>query len=145
LYRIAPHPEYQIVAGLIGDKQVLVFPLGRAFLILRFTRDGLLLDSTEQSIPEPASAAEFRTEWLASQGFKSHPVSVRRFYLPEINLGIKQVPDSMRVAIEQPERFHPAELEEIYKGITGWIDDGLFVLCWNEDYYVDAKGRVVSS
>ena len=50
-----------------------------------------------------------------------------------------------REAIERPERFHPAELEEIYNDIQGWIDDGFFVLCWNEDYYADANGKVVSS
>ena len=145
LYPIAPRPAYQIIAGLIGDNQVLVYPLRQAYLMLRFTKDGVLFNWTEQPIPDPSTAARFRKEWLLSQGFKSRTISVKRFYLPEFHLGIKQIPDSMREAIERPERFHPSELGEIYNGIAAWITDGLFVLCWNKDYYVDGKGRVVSS
>jgi hypothetical protein len=145
LYAIAPEPAYQIVTGLIGDRQVLVFPLRGAFLMLRFSKDGNMLDSTQQSVPVPSAAAQIRADWLAAQGFKSRSIKVKRFYLPEFNLGIKQIPDSMREALEEPEQFHPDELEQIYHDIPGWIEDGLFVLCWNEDYYADANGKVISS
>jgi hypothetical protein len=145
LYPISPHGGYQIVCGRIENYQVLVFPTRAGFLILRFHQDGRLVDSVTQPVQDIATAAQVRADWLASQGFKSQSIAVKRFYLPKLNVGVKQLTDSMREAIENPEQFHPAELEEIYSEIPGWVEAGLFVLCWNEDYYVDRSGQVVSS
>lgn len=144
-YTVYSHEAYVIIAGIIGESQVLVFPTGGAFLVLYFDSQGSRTESATVPIDPGKGGRKSLAEWLGSQGFCRMPISIRRFYIPDINCGIKDIPDSMRKAVEHPERFHPAEAAEIRQMAVEWIRDGMFVLCWGEDYYMDSSGSVISS
>lgn len=77
--------------------------------------------------------------------FTPGTISVRAFFLPELWLGIQDLPDHYQDFLDHPENSNEDERQYYPKEIEEWRDSGSFVLLWNEDYYLNADGELESS
>ena len=55
------------------------------------------------------------------------------------------MPKHYQEVLDHPEDYDSDSLTEFEEDISLWRDEGAFVLCWTEEYYVDQSGDLVSS
>lgn len=72
-------------------------------------------------------------------------ISVKPFFLPELWLGIRDLPDHYQEFLDHPENANEEERHYYPEEISNWRECGNFVLWWNEDYYLNEDGELESS
>lgn len=77
--------------------------------------------------------------------FTPGTISVKKFFLPELWLGIRDLPDHYQEFLDQPENANEEERHYYPKEIDAWRECGNFVLWWNEDYDLNEDGELESS
>ncbi len=82
---------------------------------------------------------------LVVQSFVPGTISVKAFSLPELGLGIQDLPDHYQDFLDHPENNNEDERQHYPKEIDEWRESGSFVLLRNEDYYLNADGEIESS
>jgi hypothetical protein len=78
-------------------------------------------------------------------GFVPGTIAVRKFFLPDLWIGIADLPEHYQDVIDRPEDYDKERLQELQGDIQTWLDGGDFVLYWVEDYYLNAQGELESS
>jgi len=95
-------------------------------------------------------------------GLTPGTIQVRRFQLPERTIAIKDLPDHYRALLdeldriadaggpspafrEEVEMLYGAELGEVLEDIRQWQEQGDFVLVWDQEYYMNVHGQVIST
>ena len=77
--------------------------------------------------------------------FTPGTISVKAFFLPDLWLGIRDLPDHYQDFVDHPEDATEDERFYYPDEIDGWRGRGTFVLWWNEDYFLNAEGELESS
>jgi hypothetical protein len=81
--------------------------------------------------------------WQLEIGFRPGPILVQPFALPELSLGIEDLPRHLQGFRKQPKEFSEEEQREFPGIIDEWVSEGNFVLWWGTDYYLDKQGEVI--
>ncbi len=77
--------------------------------------------------------------------FTPGTISVKPFSLPELWLGIQDLPDHYQEFLDHPENVNEEERHYYPNEIDAWRECGNFVLLWDEDYYLNEDGELESS
>jgi hypothetical protein len=78
-------------------------------------------------------------------GYQPCAVQVRAFFDEDEYVGIMRVPSSYQAFLESDEEYSEEEKEAYARHIQRWIEDGQFVFCWCEEYWMDESGEIESS
>ena len=84
-------------------------------------------------------------DWQRDVAFRAGTISVKPFFLPELDIGIEDLPEHYQEVLDHPEQYDAERLTELQGDIRDWRERGSFVLYWVEDYYLDRDGDVESS
>ena len=145
LYKIQNDTDHYFTGRLSNGNQVLTGSAGTnsdgeqrqtpTFPLVEFDKDGTLL-----GVYTEETGAPFRP-----LRFTPGTISVKQFFLPEHWLGITDLPEHYREFLDHPE--NAGEDERLYypDQIAEWRANGDFVLCCDEDYYLNEEGELVSS
>ncbi|HET6246337.1 MAG TPA: hypothetical protein VFE47_01465 [Tepidisphaeraceae bacterium] len=163
-YRLR-HDNGYFDAGTTGDgRQVLMSHFVNGVTAIFFDERGTLLEVQVRPLSvecptDPvtgiarlseefeAAAEQQLSEWKTELGFIPQPITVRKFQISELGLGIEERPSHYEDFLESPETEEPDadEREPIWASIREWEEAGDFVLYWGNDLYVNRDGKVTSS
>jgi hypothetical protein len=126
---------------------------------LFFDGEGNLIDTQTRSLPAAPdmrglSSSDPRFEqvvakatqaWHDEMRFQPSVIKVRRF--DHDGLKIEDLPDSYQEFISDPEAFELDEDERARwrEQVTQWMNEGMFVLWWGKDYWINSAGEVDST
>jgi hypothetical protein len=81
--------------------------------------------------------------WQTEIGFYERPVVVQRFAVPELSLGIENLPRHFQDFQKDPIDFSEEEQREFPRIINEWTSEGNFVFWWGSDYYLNKNGEII--
>jgi hypothetical protein len=89
---------------------------------------------------------------LRQVGYHEQPIQVRRFYLPEYQLGIRDLPKYLEDFVVNPdacladlsEEDKQLEAHELSASLAEWLKQGSFVFHHDDEYWMDAEGFVLA-
>jgi len=81
--------------------------------------------------------------WQNEIGFKEHPIAIERFAIPQLRLGIAEMPPHFQDFKNDPDDSTEEDRREMPAMIDQWLAEGNFVLWWWTDYYLDAHGEII--
>jgi hypothetical protein len=144
LYPIVYNEEYGIIAGFWNDRPVLIGFQSEGTLFLWFTDQGDL--DTVQFVPFRSPETRQVEELEIKQHVRhERPIRVKQFFIQDHHLGIQDYPSTFQEVLETPSDFDEEEVEDLRKDLKTWERSRQFVLHWNNEYYLNEDGRVVSS
>jgi len=82
-------------------------------------------------------------QWQAEFGFIEGPVIVESYYIPELSIGIEDLPRHFNKFLKDPASFSKDEQFNYPEIIRDWTTDGNFVLWLGRDYYLNKDGEVI--
>jgi hypothetical protein len=145
-YRLYSERGYGWWTGVVrGDQQLYLGPTA----VLLFDRKGGLLRVEDKSLypvpkewrDRPCASAECSEAWPRELGFKEAVIEVKRFWLPELWIGVEDMPDTLAEFYTDPERF---ELEP--GDVDSWKESDQYVFhAGCGDYYMNSEGGVETS
>jgi hypothetical protein len=158
LYPLQSHPPYWFHVGRSEGKQVVMGLLGMKFCVMVFSDKGELIEVQEQPVAAPPSPSRGADEldWLhgiverevaqvrTQQGLTDEAIHVKRFRLPEVQVGIDDLPDDLQEYLANRGLSGPSE-EDLEQALEGWKEESLFVFWWGQSFFVDSEGVVSSS
>ena len=162
LYYIAPDPFYYYTGTTTSGFQVLAVLYYPSVIMLVFDQDGNFIRASEVSLSQTTrysveqhgfydgflqrGAQEIESH-LQGQGLIKGRIRVKRFFLPEYNIGIRDFPESFTQTLQDPLHYSAEELEIAQAELKRWAADGLFELWLNADSnrWIDLSGRIQSS
>lgn len=139
-------------AGVLPDgQQVLIGVQLPELVIVLFSADGAL--NGESVIPLPGSGSRVTIDeavaglahWKAAVGFRAETIRVDAFFLQNRWIGIEDLPKHYKELLDHSEGLEEERRLELLEDVRQWKSRGDFVLYWDEDYYLDKDGEVVSS
>jgi hypothetical protein len=151
LYTIRPGQDV-FDAGVLPDgQQVLVGFQLPELVVVRFSSQGVLtgveviatVASDNGSAAEQASIELIR--WKSEIGFRATAITVEPFFLRDRWIGIADLPQHYQEVLDHPESLDEVRRWNLLDDIRQWRLRGDFVLYWDEDYYLNTDGEVVSS
>lgn len=140
-------------AGILRDgQQVLVGVQFPQIVAIRFSSQGSLIGGTvvasaasgSGALVDNHAAAEL-DRWKRKVGFQPTAITVEAFFLRDRWIGIEDLPQHYREVLDRPENFDEDRRLVLLDDIRQWQQRGDFVLYWDEDYYLNRSGEVVSS
>lgn len=150
-YPICPHQDV-FDAGVLPDgQQVLVGLQLPELVVVRFSSEGMLsgVEVVASIAPKNCSMAEQASteldRWKAEVGYRAMTITVQPFFLRDRWIGIADLPQHYQEVLDQPEGFDEDIRGNLLDDIRQWQLRGDFVLYWDEDYYLNKDGEVVSS
>ena len=151
-YTIAGCDDYGFYTCTAANGHQLLFGIQLPELVVvDFDRDGILTEvavrplRTTTTDPYDDEVARELEEVKRELGWRPSAIHVAEFFLPDRWIGIRRLPDHYQELTDHPERFSEPQRAELEDDIGHWMARGDFVLYWNEDYYLDRDGEVVSS
>jgi hypothetical protein len=145
-YTLVSDPAYGWWTGAIHRGRQL---LRGVSAVLLFDEDGDLerIEKVEgYPIPQewrqvPPVESHAGIGWPRALAFEEGPIRIKRFWLPELWLGIEDLPDGLAEYYTSPETFE-SEPEDV----QWWIEAGQYVFhAGCGDYYMSPEGRVETS
>ena len=135
----------------VHPEQVLVGIQLPHLVVLRFSTSGELQGLA--AIPIPASAgaptlddaAEALRHWKAEVDFRPATISIAAFLVPERCIGLGDLPEHYQEVLDHPGLFEVDRRIELLADIDQWKERGDFVLLWDEEYYLNNAGELLSS
>ena len=155
-YRIQTHDSYGFYAGTTPDgRQVLMGLLCPNLVAFTFDADGTLLGTDERPVPffqgvrPPYDIYDQRLPplieaWQREMSFQPATITVTRFFNLPLYVGIMRYPSHFEEILLDPEEDED-EKDEIRESQRSWDAEGMFVLQWGNDYWLNAAGEVESS
>ena len=163
LYRIEGYPHHLFWTGHIVDgKQLLVVVFFPHFLVIFFNEEGIFLGD-EKNLLSPltvAAAKQFgigevfrrgddriMSSRLHSLQFCEGPISVRRFFLPQYNIGIIDFPELFKEMLMDSPGYSQDEVQVAQSELVRWFREGLFELWLNKAkcLWILGDGQIESS
>ena len=162
LYSLRSAPHYGWWAGRLADGRQLLFSVRVAFfdaagdLLSVRGRDRYPLPAewlprrpagAEMAAPLP-HGIEAKPRWVEQLGFEEGPIRVNRFFLPDVQVGVADLPESLAEFILDPEGASPHDWErtKMPQDAEEWLRDGLFCFhCGGGECYLESDGRVSAS
>ncbi len=84
--------------------------------------------------------------WLRKEfGFKPSLIRVKSFLIEEEQISVEAFPSHFQEFLEDPNQFDDEERQHYPESIRSWIEEGAFVLIWDNDHWMDQNGEVSSS
>jgi hypothetical protein len=143
LYRIANDPRYGIGAGIGPDRQVLIAGKVAGVLAVVFDLQGAMTDISFT----PSQPGDHRRTLVAelqrSMQIQPGTIAVRKFFLPHYYVGITDLPSQLQEFVDNPD--DSPEYDASLQDLADWLAAGYYVLVWNEQYYLNRDGKVISS
>jgi hypothetical protein len=141
LYPIRDNPEYGIVAGVKDDQQHLIIFSSDHYLDLIFSGDGEMLSAQRH---EYATTGHPRGQQnaIATGLDRTRPILVKKFFLPDEYIGIRQYPTTIEEVIAEMDSYDEEEREYFQRDIDQWDRSHQFVLLWHKEYFLDQNGNV---
>lgn len=157
-YRIQ-NPEYDFNTGFTGDgKQVLMGILMPELVLVEFDAQGNYLQIQMRSLPSEvflATEPRYRIDedaaspllegWQKELAYRPGTIQVHSFFLPEIWLGIKDLPEYLQEFVDDPESIGEDEREHFEEMLAEWRADESYVLWWGKDYFMGPEGDIEST
>lgn len=155
--------EYEFFTGVDAQGSQLLFVVCYPrFVAVLFDENGHLVDSTIESLSESAVEAvnkigflnalhgrlgEEIDSWFTRRGFVKSPISVKRFYLPQLHIGIKDFPEYLDDIVQRPSDFSEDEQNVAQDVLRRWPLEGIFELWLSEgqNLTIDRLGNIESS
>ena len=144
LYLIQYHDYYNIIAGVIDGKQVLIKLSPDGYYFLEFADSGDFVNSKAVHF-ESASSRDEEVEKLKRTIRRDKPIRVKKFFLEEPHIGIRDLPSNLQEEIEEWDGLDDEEREYYADLIQSWRESEQFTLEWDREYYINKEGKVVSS
>ena len=132
LYSIQNDVDHYHTGFLSSGNQVLMDEATR----IEFDTEGNMLAVFTEEAPQSSSMM---------LPFTPGTISVKSFFLPELWLGIRDLPDHYQDFLDHPENSNEDERFYYPEEIKEWREGGNFVLWWNEDYFLNEEGELESS
>jgi len=159
LYPLQSHPGYWFHVGRSDDRQALFGLIGCKMYAFLFSELGDLIETQSWPLPLTSDASNGPVEFAKvhkvveaevdnyreTTKLIDQPINVKRFSVPDLNVGIEDLPSELRAFSMNPALVESAERPSLQEALSGWIEEALFVLRWDQDFYVDAEGIVTSS
>jgi len=157
-YQIQNNPHYFHTGHAGNGDQILIGPRLPKLAMLRFDADGNFLGLRVRAIPrdllhfdgsvihiDRAILDAFVEKWKTEIELSPGTISIRPFFMIEKRIGIKDLPDSFEELQNHSEELDPETRHDLEDDLQHWLDAGNFVFWWNQDYYLNREGKVVSS
>lgn len=142
-------------AGIISSgEQILVVLFFPTILALRFSANGELVGLMSVSGFPSQSIGVFSQQdderlqdWLKDIGFRPSLIRIKRFFLPEYNIGISDLSQMFKKYLLHPNQFDRDEVDFAERESQRWSAKGLFELWLNEwtDVWIDGMGEIVAT
>ncbi len=162
LYNIRNSPPYFYTGHLSDGMQALINVQMPDLFMVVFDADGNYLRTSTKAISQerhlsdvplaeapPGSAYDEFTahaqEWQKELGVTPKTILVKQFYLPELHIGITDLPEHYQEVVDHPENFSAEHLQELQVEVEAWLGSGEFVLDLDIDYYMSEEGEVEST
>jgi hypothetical protein len=125
--------------GIQPPELVLVeFDSGGNYL-RTMTKDLRSEDITEENLLDELSKWRHEIELIPSG------IAIKRFFQPDRWIGIKDLPDHYQEVLDRPQELDDERRTQFYEEIRLRLEEGDYIFYWDEDYYVNKEGEVVSS
>jgi len=160
LYSLA-NPQYRYFStGVLADNRQVILGLQFPDIVLLFFDSlGNLLETTTRclsvttrTIGEAGLTAAFQDayklelEQIQHQlGLRPSTIRVKRFFLPDLEIGIEDLPANYLAVLKSPHEYEEEEVNYIKADIERWKSKGCFVFHWGTDYWMDKDGNVIAS
>ena len=158
LYPIACAPHDFLYAGTVsGERQVLIGISGHHLAGVFFDRQGNFIEVQERRLPgynswehvdhDDPRVLKVLHDWQEELGFTAATIKVRRFDVPGQGIGIEDRPEHFEAFLKDPERVEPDEVTRArdLESIRRWEREGMYVLWWGRDLWMDGNGEVEST
>jgi hypothetical protein len=155
LYPILGSPgDYCFYAGNTKDgMQVLAVIVLPSFVGVLFDASGRPREVEEYPFSSGQTTVVTDVEerevqsWLEEVGYQEALITVRRFFLPDHQTGIKDLPEYYRDILLHPEKYSSDEFDHALTVREGWAKEGLYVLWLNEytDVWIDHTGTIIAT
>jgi hypothetical protein len=151
-YALVSEPDYGFYTGTIESRTVLACfgtprssepePDGVALELVYFDERGVFAGAERMAAP----SGDDQQELLEELGFEDHPIQVRSFIHPTVELlALVPLPFHFHELLEQPDAIDPDERVELTAQLRQWIADGCAVFHWGNAYFISREGDVESS
>jgi hypothetical protein len=144
LYPIVYNEAYGIIAGILENRPVMINFGGDGYLTISFSPEGDL-EMVQRKSYRSLTIIGQEQEALKQRLAHDKPIWVKRFFLEDPYLGIQDYPSALQDVIQSPSGFGDDKRESLVRDVRLWQESGQFVLQWNNEYYLDKAGQVVSS
>jgi hypothetical protein len=155
-YHLAPPSYRSFSTGVIPDgRQALFATLASDIVLVTFQLDGHYLDFTtrrvqdtmldEQGARSLLMPVPDHREWMAWKQeirFTPQTISVCRFFIDELEVGIEDIPRYYRDVLLHPGEFEAQEVDDVKVAVERWLTEGSFVFLCGTEYWIDKAGEV---
>lgn len=172
LYRIKPHEQELIFAGVTADRRQVLMGLYCPNLVaIFFNRDGHLIDvqqrvlkfmqeDMERGVGTDIDDLRIEPEleaWQEELGYQPAPINVHNFFVLEGSrdkedhgwqregIGIVDYPAHFHAILSNPDSYSEEQRQHVNEELPRWEQQGQFVLWWGNDYWFDGSGECVAS
>jgi hypothetical protein len=164
IYHLNSHAHYDFFTGETVDGGQVIFGAKEGNILrLIFDRAGRYKETVRIKLPSkvdvdlrqrfPEDEYPELAEIMEDEQIIERDISMYRFFDRENNVGITDLPDTYVDYLGNEGDYLAGESEEIRKREKDWIESeierwkkrGDYVFWWDNDYYVNELGEVVSS
>jgi hypothetical protein len=162
LYTIKEDPTYYYTGWMAQKLQTLVVIYHPSLITIFFDEKGYLVEAAVKPLPESTKGLIAQRgftdaflkgadqEILASlreSGFREGPINVKRFFLSQYHIGIKDFPETFSDILTSPSLFSASDLSFAKEEADRWLDEGLYELWLNPESYrwINRDGDVEAS
>jgi hypothetical protein len=167
-YAIKAEDTHCMYSGLTRDgRQVLMGLYYPCVVAVFFDSDGRLMDvhRRQPSYLKPqedlhdmynSRITEEALAWQVELGFESAVIRVRKFFVPDNpkfakdpfwtrdGIGIEDYSDHFADILSEP-NASAEDKEDVLESLKRWDEEGLFVLWWGNNYWLNKDGEFVAS
>ena len=153
-YKLRSHPSYGFYVGRSNNGQA-IWGLGEDWIdIIWFDLAGNFERFEKIAFIDFIKAEGFQSDILFEkannfiyQRFNliDETVSLKRFWLEEIETGIEDLTETMKEFLSEPDAFDDEETIEYKEILEEWKNEGQYVFWWGQDFYVNKDGFVETS
>jgi len=158
LYSIDSYP-IDFVAGYLPDgNQTLSGVLYPDLAVIEFDSHGTFLRVLTRPIPgellelvngiyrsDEDAVMDCLEQWRKELGIVPGKITVQRFSLPDLGVGIDDFPDDFDDVLSRPEFYGEESVQSVHEESARWQEQGNFVFWWGKDYYMSRDGEVEST
>jgi hypothetical protein len=101
-------------------------------------------DQDSYGITEEDALEQLLT-WQNEIEFLSAAITVKKFFLPDRWIGIKDLPDHYQEVLDRPQDPNDERDKQLREDIRRWMENGDYVFYWDEEYYISKEGDIESS
>jgi hypothetical protein len=154
LYPLRTHDNYGFAVGRSAQEQLLWGQGDVDVIILRFDLEGRMAAQPERRAfsRRPQTADEMdrafkdlSVELRQIHGAEDRPIHIRRFWLPALEAGIDDLPDTLGEFIKDPHSFDAHETSEYSAALQSWRSSDRFAFWWSAEFEIDGAGEVFAS